>query len=235
MVAVLPFESPLRPGSRLDAKTSPAGSSIVIVQPHPIMRDGLVRTVSTLVPGAQVNGYPSISALLGQVPDGHFNLVITELNLRLPECSLSSLEQLRRRLPLVEILTLSPLSERQFGLPALRGGATAFLSLSVSLEELGEAIQALLAGAGYISTEMAAVVADEAQGRGPRNGFSKLSPRELDVIRHLIWGMQLKTVASTLGLNIRTASCYKKNALGKLGMSSVAEVVRYSSEQGLTV
>jgi len=169
------------------------------------------------------------------VPDGHFNLVITELNLRLPECSLSSLEQLRRRLPLVEILTLSPLSERQFGLPALRGGATAFLSLSVSLEELGEAIQALLAGAGYISTEMAAVVADEAQGRGPRNGFSKLSPRELDVIRHLIWGMQLKTVASTLGLNIRTASCYKKNALGKLGMSSVAEVVRYSSEQGLTV
>jgi DNA-binding NarL/FixJ family response regulator len=65
------------------------------------------------------------------------------------------------------------------------------------------------------------------------NGFAKLSPRELDVIRHLIWGMRLKTVAATMGLNIRTASCYKKNALSKLGMTSLAEVVRYSSEQGL--
>lgn len=213
----------------------PAGSSIAILQPNPIMRDGLMRTVSTLVPAAAISGFCSLPSLLSQVPECRFNLVIAELNLRTPECSLSALEQLRKRLPHAEILVLSPLSERQFGLAALRGGANAFLSSTVSLEELGEALRALLAGSGYISTEMAAVVADEAQGRGPRNGFSKLSPRELDVIRHLIWGMQLKTVASTLGLNIRTASCYKKNALGKLGMSSVAEVVRYSSEQGLTV
>ncbi len=235
MVAVLPSESPLRTGSKHDAPTSSAGSTIAILQPHPIMRDGLVRTVSTLVPGAAVYGYGSASVLLEQSSGGCFRLIITELNLRAPDCSLSSLEQLRKRLPHAEILILSPLSEQQFGLAALRGGANAFLSFGVSLEELGEAIRALLAGSGYISSEMAAVVADEAQGRGPRNGFSKLSPRELDVIRHLIWGMQLKTVASTLGLNIRTASCYKKNALGKLGMSSVAEVVRYSSEQGLTV
>ncbi len=199
------------------------------------MRDGLVKTVSNLLPAAEVAGYESISELLRRLPGCQFHLIITELNLRLSECSLSSLEVLRKRLPEVEILALSPLSERQFGLAVLRAGASTFLPLGVSMEEFGSAIFALLAGDGYISTEMAAVVADEAQGRGPRSGFSKLSPRELDVIRHLIWGMQLKTVASTLGLNIRTASCYKKNALGKLGMSSVAEVVRYSSELGLTV
>ncbi|MDB6118293.1 MAG: two component transcriptional regulator, LuxR family [Verrucomicrobiaceae bacterium] len=199
------------------------------------MRDGLVKTVSHLLPAAMVAGYESISDLLRQMHGSPPHLVVLEMNLRLADCSLSGLEGLRKRLPQAEILALSPLSERQFGLAVLRAGASTFLPLSVSLEEFGKAISALLAGDGYISTEMAAVVADEAQGRGPRNGFSKLSPRELDVVRHLIWGMQLKTVASTLGLNIRTASCYKKNALGKLGMNPVAEVVRYSSELGFTV
>jgi DNA-binding NarL/FixJ family response regulator len=50
-----------------------------------------------------------------------------------------------------------------------------------------------------------------------------------------MWGMKLSVVASRMGLNIRTASCYKRNALAKLNMGSVAELVRYSSEQGIAV
>ena len=235
MVAVLPHKSPLRPNTDREDLNPHRCLVIGVVQPLPVMRDGLVRTVSNLAPDARVLAFASVAETLRQTPGICFDLVITELNLRLPECGLSRIEELARGLPGVEVLVVSPLSERQFGLAALRAGGAAFLPLDSSLEEFGTAVRGLLAGIGYMSSEMAAVVADEAQGRGPHNGFAKLSPRELDVIRHLIWGMQLKTVATTLGLNIRTASCYKKNALGKLGMNSVAEVVRYSSEQGLMV
>lgn len=211
-------------------KAVKAGVAVVgIIHPLPIVRDGLAKTIGGLIPAAQV----IVCDAPGGAAGGPFDLVVCELNLRLPECSLRALEELRKSLPRSGILVVSPLSEQQFGLPALRAGADAFLPFSASLEELGKALKGTLAGEGYISTEMAAVIADEAQGRGPMNGFAKLSPRELDVIRHLIWGMRLKTVAATMGLNIRTASCYKKNALSKLGMTSLAEVVRYSSEQGL--
>ena len=235
MVAVLPYQSPLRSNADREASNPHRCLVIGVVQPLPVVRDGLVRTISNLAPEARVLAFASVAEAIERTPGIRFDLVITELNLRLSECGLSRIEELAKKLPGAEVLVLSPLSERQFGLAALRAGAAAFLPFDSSLEEVGAAVRGLLAGTGYMSSEMAAVVADEAQGRGPQNGFAKLSPRELDVIRHLIWGMQLKTVAATLGLNIRTASCYKKNALGKLGMNSVAEVVRYSSEQGLMV
>jgi DNA-binding NarL/FixJ family response regulator len=234
MVAISLSSRPQRLSSKLEG-TLFRSPVIAVLQPQPILRAGLERVVSGLVEGAEVQGCAGVAEVLGSSRFPHVDMVITEFNLRSADCSLSCLERLRKALPKAQILILSALSERQFGLAALRAGANGFLPMAASLEELGKAIHAMLSGAGYISSEMAAVVADEAQGKSPQSGFGRLSPRELDVIRHLIWGMQLKAIATTLGLNIRTASCYKRNALSKLGMNSIAEVVRYSSEQGLTV
>ncbi len=235
MVSINPASTLTWPGSGNQRTLAGRGFVVAVVQPQPLLRAGLEKVAGDALPGAQIHSYGSPESLFECGRRGSFDLVVTEVNLRVPESSLSSLEKLRKTLPKAQILALSPLPERQFGLSALRSGANVFLPLGTSLEEFGTALQAMVSGAGYISSEMAAAVADEAQGKGMRSGFAKLSPRELDVMRHLIWGMQLKTIASTLGLNIRTASCYKRNALGKLGMSSIAEVVRYSSEHGLTV
>ena len=98
-------------------------------------------------------------------------------------------------------------------------------------EQLAEGGRVELRGFGAFSSRQR----DARVGRNPRTGFARLSPREMDVIRQLMWGMRLSVVASRMGLNIRTASCYKRNALSKLNMGSVAELVRYSSEQGIAV
>ena len=212
---------------------APVRPVIGVIQPQEISRAGLLKVIAELLGDADMHSFGTAQAWLDTPDFEVFSVVVMELNLRLPECSLSTLELLRRKAPSTRILTLSPLTERQIGLAALRLGASAFLPMTSELDELRAALNALTRGDGYMSTEMAAVLADEAQGKNPRNGFARLSPREMDVIRHLIWGMQLKAVAAKLGLNIRTASCYKRNALNKLGMDSIAEVVRYSSEHGL--
>jgi two-component system capsular synthesis response regulator RcsB len=195
---------------------------------------GLAKVLDELVPGSKVVKFSNVREAL-DTRDAKFSLLIAELNLKQPECSLSSLETLRNGFPNVRILALSPLSERHMGLPAMKVGANVFLPISSDLRELRLVLESLLAGRDYMTSEMAAFMADEAQGRNPRTGFARLSPRELDVIRQLMWGMKLSVVATRMGLNIRTASCYKRNALAKLGMGSVAELVRYSSEQGITV
>jgi DNA-binding NarL/FixJ family response regulator len=194
----------------------------------------LEKVLGQLVPAARIATFGNPREIL-EVRDRPFSLIVAELNLKLPECSLSSLEMIRNGFPGVRILALSPLSERHMGLPAMKVGANVFLPLGADLRELRVALEALLAGRDYMTSEMATYMADEAQGRNPRTGFARLSPRELDVIRQLMWGMKLSVVATRMGLNIRTASCYKRNALAKLGMDSVAELVRYSSEQGLAV
>ena len=210
------------------------GVLIGLIHPHEIIRLGLEKVLDELLPHAQVKSFADPQSIL-ELRDAKFTLIISELNLKLPECSLSSLETLRNGFPSVRILALSPLSERHMGLPAMKVGANVFLPMGSELRELRVVLESLLAGRDYMTSEMAAFMADEAQGRNPRTGFARLSPRELDVIRQLMWGMKLSIVASRMGLNIRTASCYKRNALTKLGMGSVAELVRYSSEQGLAV
>jgi DNA-binding NarL/FixJ family response regulator len=217
-------------------KESTATRPLVVglVHPHEINRLGLSKVLEQLVPGSQVVSFSNPRELTER-RDLSFNLIVAELNLKEPECSLSSLETLHNAFPGVRILALSPLSERHMGLPAMKVGANVFLPMGSDLNELRLALEAMLAGRDYMTSEMAAFMADEAQGRNPRTGFARLSPRELDVIRQLMWGMKLSVVASRMGLNIRTASCYKRNALAKLNMGSVAELVRYSSEQGLAV
>jgi DNA-binding NarL/FixJ family response regulator len=210
------------------------GVLIGLIHPHEIIRLGLEKVLDELLPHAQIKSFGDPQSIL-ELRDSKFTLIISELNLKLPECSLSSLETLRNGFPSVRILALSPLSERHMGLPAMKVGANVFLPLGSELRELRVVLESLLAGREYMTSEMATFMADEAQGRNPRTGFARLSPRELDVIRQLMWGMKLSIVATRMGLNIRTASCYKRNALAKLGMGSVAELVRYSSEQGLAV
>jgi DNA-binding NarL/FixJ family response regulator len=210
------------------------GVTIGLIHPHDIPRLGLAKVIGELLPGARIVSFSNPREAL-DARDTPFSLLITELNMKEPECSLSSLETLRNGFAGVRILALSPLSERHMGLPALKVGANVFLPVSSNLGEMRTALEALLAGRDYMTSEMATFMADEAQGRNPRTGFARLSPRELDVIRQLMWGMKLSVVASRMGLNIRTASCYKRNALAKVGMGSVAELVRYSSEQGIAV
>jgi DNA-binding NarL/FixJ family response regulator len=216
--------------------TSATGKCVVVglVHPHEITRLGLSKVLAEMLPEAEIMAFGSPMELL-DVRDTEFTILVAELNLKMPESSLSSLETLRNAFPGVRILALSPLSERHMGLPAMKVGANVFLPMGADLRELRAVLEALLAGKDYMTSEMAAFMADEAQGRNPRTGFARLSPRELDVMRQLMWGMKLSVVASRMGLNIRTASCYKRNALSKLGMGSVAELVRYSSEQGIAV
>jgi two-component system, NarL family, invasion response regulator UvrY len=210
------------------------GVLIGLIHPHEILQLGLAKVLHELLPQAHIMRFTTPRDVL-EMRDTKFALLMTELNLKLPECSLSSLETLRNGFPGVRILAMSPLSERHLGLPAMKVGANVFLPMGSDLDELRLALESLLAGRDYMTSEMAAFMADEAQGRNPRTGFARLSPRELDVIRQLMWGMKLSVVASRMGLNIRTASCYKRNALAKLNMGSVAELVRYSSEQGIAV
>jgi DNA-binding NarL/FixJ family response regulator len=224
------------PGQEQSTAAGSNGNGVLIglIHPHEIIRLGLEKVLDELLPHAQVKSFSDPQSIL-ELRDTKFTLINSELNLKLPECSLSSLETLRNGFPSVRILALSPLSERHMGLPAMKVGANVFLPMGSELRELRVVLESLLAGRDYMTSEMATFMADEAQGRNPRTGFARLSPRELDVIRQLMWGMKLSIVATRMGLNIRTASCYKRNALAKLGMGSVAELVRYSSEQGLAV
>ena len=61
--------------------------------------------------------------------------------------------------------------------------------------------------------------------RAAEQQLGELSPRELEVMAILVEGASNKLVAHRLALSIRTVEMHRKNALAKLGVRSIAEVI----------
>lgn len=73
----------------------------------------------------------------------------------------------------------------------------------------------------------------EGTGAWPIPLHPPLSARERDVLLAFVAGKRVGEIASDLSLNIKTVSTYKRRILDKLGLSSVADLVRYAIEHKL--
>lgn len=109
---------------------------------------------------------------------------------------------------------------------AMRGGAEDFLTKRAPKEELLAAVERALARAEQ-----------EQRQRGRleqlRHLFKSLSERELEVLSHVVQGRMNKEIASDLGINERTVKLHRTTLTRKLGVNSVAELTRLTSEAGI--
>jgi FixJ family two-component response regulator len=66
-----------------------------------------------------------------------------------------------------------------------------------------------------------------------RGRFDSLTPRELEVLEHVMRGKMNKQIADDLGINERTVKLHRTNLTRKLQVQSVAELTRLVEEAGL--
>lgn len=114
---------------------------------------------------------------------------------------------------------------------AMQAGASVFLGSNESVEELKRALSATLEGVPYMSSELASSLARSVSPQGGLQDEDEasqysLSVREEEVLELLVSGLRPSQVANRLGLSMKTISSHKRNALGKLGVSSILEAVR---------
>jgi FixJ family two-component response regulator len=109
---------------------------------------------------------------------------------------------------------------------AMKAGAIDFLTKPVSDEQLLDAIARAVqrdAGARKSHEELDLVKAR----------FAKLTPRECEVLTHVIAGKLNKQIAHELGTVVNTVKAHRGRAMKKLGAKSVAEVVRMAQRAGI--
>ena len=71
-------------------------------------------------------------------------------------------------------------------------------------------------------------------GGGPEaRSRQSLSAREFEVLRLTVCGLTGKGIAGQLGLSQKTVSTYRRRALDKLHVTSIADLVRYAIEHGM--
>ncbi len=65
------------------------------------------------------------------------------------------------------------------------------------------------------------------------NRYENLTPREREVLAHVLGGKLNKQIAFDLGAVERTIKAHRANIMAKLGVQSVAELARLAQELGI--
>ena len=108
---------------------------------------------------------------------------------------------------------------------AMRQGAEDFLTKPVKKQALFDAVQRALARDAREREK-------RARQQALRARFDALTPREREVLAHVLTGQLNKQIASDLCTSERTVKAHRANLMAKLGVQSVAELARLAQEAG---
>jgi two-component system, NarL family, invasion response regulator UvrY len=210
----------------------PSLINIVIADDHELIREGIkkiIRSSRDLRIVGEAAGFDALTELVEQAtPD----LVILDLSLPSYE-GLAGLVELRSRFPKQRVLILSMFPEEQFAIPALRAGASGYVSKSMAAEELVLGIRRVMAGSTYVSANLAGLLAADAAAPPSRPAHELLTRRERDVLTMIGAGKQIKQVSAELGISISSVNTYRARIFKKMGLASNAALIRYALKFGL--
>jgi two-component system, NarL family, response regulator LiaR len=135
--------------------------------------------------------------------------------------------------PRTRIIVLALERDEDAQMHALRAGAAGWLLKSIDLEVLPRVLRGVRAGEAAVPRALGKRVLEEAVGAGKadpnrlRPIRSSLTQREWEVIDLLIEGATTAGIADDLHMSPATVRTHVKHILGKLGVHSRDEAIRY--------
>lgn len=202
--------------------------NIVIVDDHPVVRDGL-RGIFTgderfEVVGEAANGAEAIAVTEARQPD------VVLMDLRMPEVDgVSAITELARRGVSARVLVLTTYDTDSDVLPAIEAGATGYLLKDAPREELFRAVEAAARGQSVLSPAVATRLMG--QMRAPTSDV--LSQRELEVLGLIARGSTNREAAAKLFISEATVKTHLLHVYAKLGVKDRAAAVAVAFERGL--
>ena len=122
---------------------------------------------------------------------------------------------------------LSMHSEETLVSQALQAGARGYVLKNAMDLDLVSAVKSIAAGMTVLDPQ----VARKDALKGERGG--SLTPRELQILQHIVAGKSNKEIASHLNLSVNTVAVHRANIMDTLGIHKTAELVVYAIRNGL--
>lgn len=213
--------------------------NILIADDHPAVRYG-VRSILQLENNMHVVGEAkSGDEVLKMVEANPVDIVLLDLNMP-GKSGMETTRKLRRAYPKLKILAFSIYDEQHKVLSMLKSGADGYLLKAADGNEVVKAINAVMKGDSYISKEIAdKVVYDVVSGNMPEtieentDEANALSRREEEILSMLANDNSYSEVAQKLHISRRTVDTHRYNISKKLGIKSLAGLIRYAINHNL--
>ena len=213
-------------------KMTPGKIKILIADDHAIVREGLKQIAAEeddiLVAGEAENA----NILMELLEKEKWDLIILDINMP-GKSGLEALKDIKQLYPDLPVLILSMFSEDQYGLRAIKAGASGYLKKVSAPEELVTAIRKIVSGGKYINPALAEKLAEKFGQTGKDYLHQKLSDREYQIMCNIALGKTAEEIARAFSLSINTVYSYRNRILEKMSMKSNVELTRYVIENKL--
>jgi len=205
---------------------------ILIADDHAIVREGLKQIVAEEKDIVVAGEAENASSLMELLTKEKWSLVVLDINMP-GKSGLEALKDIKLLYPDLPVLILSMFSEDQYGLRAIKAGASGYLKKVSAPTELVVAIRKIVSGGKYINQSLAEKLAEKFDETGKASLHEKLSDREYQIMCNIALGKSAEEIAEELSISINTVYTYRNRILEKMSMKSNVELTQYVMQNKL--
>jgi DNA-binding NarL/FixJ family response regulator len=203
---------------------------LLIVDDHPIVRDGLRAVFESEAAFEVVGQAADGTEAVDRAPALAADVVL--MDLRMPRMGgVEAIRQLRKRAPGIRVLVLTTFDSDADVLPAVEAGATGYLLKDAPREELLRAVHAAYLGQAVLAPSVAQKLLGRV--REPAAPAESLTERELKVLSLVASGATNREAAKALFISEATVKTHLLHAYAKLGVRDRAAAVAEAYKRGL--
>ena len=209
---------------------------ILIADDHEVVREG-TRLMLESEPGWEIcgvakTGREAVEQAKELRPD------IAVLDMSMPDLTgLEAARKIKRASPNSEVIIFTATESEELIRDVFESGAKSYILKADAGSHLVDAVKSVSQHKPFFTSKVSDVLFAKFLDRSPDqpagNSVEPLTSRERDIVRLLAEGKSNKEVANVLGLSVRTAETHRANVMRKLGVSSLAELVRYAVREKL--
>jgi len=214
---------------------------VLIVDDHPVVREGLHAMLSTdrniEVVGESCDGVEAVTMVAEKEPD------VVLMDIRMPNMDgVQATRQIKHKSPSTAIIVLTMYDNDAYVVDAVQAGASGYLLKDASRELLLHTVRAVNSGATLIKTSLLSgaisSLVQSQKGRqeteaGSTEGVEQLTPREREVLKLAAVGYSNKDIAKELSITQDTVKKHMQSILGKLHASSRIHAAIQATRAGI--
>lgn len=209
---------------------------VFIVDDHDIFRDGIKLLLSSgqtaEVIGEACNGQEFLKHMESIKPD------VTLMDIAMPVLDgIETSKRVRELYPDMKLLALTMFGDEKYYYQMIQAGVKGFVLKSSGISELLKAITEVNKGGSYFSNELLvkliANINDQKDKKPDTDADSKISKREMDVLKLIAQGLSNEEIANKLNISTTTVRTHRANLITKTGCTNTASLVMYAIKNKL--
>lgn len=209
---------------------------LLIADDHGMLRDALKEVLMDLESDVEICEAETYQETAAQAAR-HANLDLLILDLNMPGIEgVPSIKALVQQTD-APVVMMSAQFGRDDVLNAIDAGARGYIPKTLSCDAMVNALRLVLSGEIYLPSVIhaqppAPVVSPEDAVKLSGGALSDLTPRELEILGHLIAGLANKEIARELEVESNTVKVHLHNCYKKIGATNRADAVRIAIQNG---